>query len=140
MRHGSAKRIQLTSRSPRPRRRRRCRALELAREMTERERRHLVIWEASHDNGWTTLVMEQPDGTFVAWAGPDETVGVDYVEDCPEHAQAEAMFRAETKVGARSVLVALFRFRAADAHDVSNAHAVITRVEKGFPRRVTEPR
>ena len=37
--------------------------------MTEPERRRLVIWEARHDNGWTTVVMEQPDGTFVAWAG-----------------------------------------------------------------------
>jgi len=61
--------------------------------------RHLVIWEASHDNGWTTLVMEQTDGTFAAWAGPDETVGVDYVEDCPEHAQAAAMFALKRKTG-----------------------------------------
>ena len=60
--------------------------------MTEPERLHLVIWEARHDNGWTTLVMEQSDGTFVGWAGPDESVGVDYVEDTPEHAQAAAMF------------------------------------------------
>jgi len=36
-------------------------------------------------------MMEQPDGTFVAGAGPSETVGVDYVEDSPEHAQAAAM-------------------------------------------------
>ena len=27
--------------------------------MTEPERPHLIIWEARHDNGWTTLVMEQ---------------------------------------------------------------------------------
>ena len=67
--------------------------------MTEPEHRHLVIWEARHDNGWTTLVMEQPDGTFVAWAGPDESVGVDYVEDTPEHAQAAAMFALKRKSG-----------------------------------------
>ena len=65
--------------------------------MTEPEHRHLVIWEARHDNGWTTLVMEQSDGTFVAWAGPDESVGVDYVEDTPEHAQAAAMFALKRK-------------------------------------------
>jgi hypothetical protein len=41
--------------------------------------------------------MEQPDGTFVAWAGPDETVGVDYVEDSPEHAQAAVMFALKRK-------------------------------------------
>ena len=60
--------------------------------MIDAEHRHLLIWEARHDNRWTTLVMEQPDGTFVVWAGPDESVGVDYVEDTPEHAQAAAMF------------------------------------------------
>ena len=61
--------------------------------------RRPVISKANDDNGWTTLVMEQSDGTFVAWAGPDETVGVDYVEDCPEHAQAAAMFALKRKSG-----------------------------------------
>ena len=51
--------------------------------MLEPEHRRLIVWEARHDNGWTTIVMEQPDGTFVAWAGLGETVGVDYVEDTP---------------------------------------------------------
>jgi hypothetical protein len=37
--------------------------------MTDAVRRRLVVWEARHDNGWTTLILEQPDGTFVAWAG-----------------------------------------------------------------------
>jgi len=36
--------------------------------------------------------MEQPDGTFVAWAGQGKTVGVDYVEDSPEFAKAAALF------------------------------------------------
>jgi hypothetical protein len=62
-------------------------------------RRRLMIWQARHDNGWTTVVAEQPDGTFVAWAGPDDAVGVDYVEDTPEHAQAAAMFALRRKVG-----------------------------------------
>ena len=43
--------------------------------------------------------MGQADGVFVAWAGPDETVGVDYVEDTPEHAQAAAMFALKRKSG-----------------------------------------
>ena len=34
------------------------------------------------------MVMEQTDGTFVARAAPDESVGIDYVEDTPEQAQA----------------------------------------------------
>jgi len=67
--------------------------------MTSPEVRRLVIWEAQHDNGWTTVVMEQPDGTFVAWAGPGEIVGVDYVEDTPEHAEAAAMFALKRKSG-----------------------------------------
>jgi len=37
--------------------------------------------------------------TFVWWAGPYETVGVDYVEDSPEHAQAAAMFALKRKSG-----------------------------------------
>ena len=85
--------------------------------MTEPAHRHLVIWEARHDNGWTTLVMEQSDGTFVAWAGPDESVGVDYVEDTPEHAQAAAMFALKRKSGHGRMLAALFGVRDADAHD-----------------------
>ena len=67
--------------------------------MTEPAHRHLVIWEARHDNGWTTLVMEQPEGAFVAWAGLDETVGVDYVEDTREHAQPAATFALKRKSG-----------------------------------------
>jgi len=43
--------------------------------------------------------MEQRDGTFVAWAGPGETVGVDYVEDTPEYAAAAAMFALQRKSG-----------------------------------------
>ena len=43
--------------------------------------------------------MEQPDGTFVAWAGPGETIGVDYAADSPEHAQAAAMFALKRKSG-----------------------------------------
>lgn len=43
--------------------------------------------------------MEQPDGTFVAWAGPGETIGVDYVGDTPEHAYAAAMFALKRKSG-----------------------------------------
>ena len=28
--------------------------------------RRLVIWEAIHENGWTTTIAQRPDGTFVA--------------------------------------------------------------------------
>jgi hypothetical protein len=65
----------------------------------EPQTRRLAIWEARHDNGWTTIVMEQPDGTFIAWAGRGDAIGVDYVEDSPEHAQAAAMFALKRKSG-----------------------------------------
>ena len=61
--------------------------------------RRLVIWEALHDSNWKTVVAEQPDGTFVAWAGQGDAIGVDYVEDTPEHAQAAAMFALKRKSG-----------------------------------------
>ena len=83
--------------------------------------RRPVISKANDDNGWTTLVIEQSDGTFVAWAGPDETVGVDYVEDTPEHAQAAAMFALKRTERARRVLASMHRVRDADAHDVDCA-------------------
>ena len=46
-----------------------------------------------------TLVIEQPDGTFLAWAGPGQTIGVDYVEDTPQHAHAAAIFALKRKSG-----------------------------------------
>ena len=67
--------------------------------MKDPEPRRLAVWEARHDNGWITLVMEQPDGIFVSWAGLSETIGVDYVEDSPEHAHAAAMFALKRKSG-----------------------------------------
>lgn len=43
--------------------------------------------------------MEQPDGTFVAWAGQGGPVGSDYVEDSPEFAKAPALFALKRKSG-----------------------------------------
>ena len=56
--------------------------------MIEPDRRRLVVWEARHDNAWATLVMEQPDGTVLAWVGVGDAIGVNYVEDGPELARA----------------------------------------------------
>ena len=63
------------------------------------EARRLALWEARHDNGWITVVMEQPDGTFLAWAGQGGAVGVDYVEDSPDFARAAALFALKRKTG-----------------------------------------
>ena len=39
--------------------------------------RLMAVWTAAHDNGWVTSVVENPDGTFAAWAAPDgEGAGV----------------------------------------------------------------
>ena len=50
-------------------------------------------WRREHDNGWIEYVVEQPDGTFAAWAAMDGAPAkVDYVEDCLENAQRAAEF------------------------------------------------
>jgi hypothetical protein len=67
--------------------------------MDEPTQRSLAVWEARHDDGWITIVMEQPDGTFVAWAGQGDSIGVDYVEDGPEFARAAALFALKRKSG-----------------------------------------
>jgi hypothetical protein len=57
--------------------------------------------------------MEQPEGTFVA-CEPDETVGVDYVEDCLEQADAAVMVALNRRAATRSVGAVFGR---SDAHD-----------------------
>jgi len=54
-------------------------------ENSHRRGRRLAAWKNRHDNGWSTHVIENLDGTFSAWAAPDAGwVVVDYVEDGPE--------------------------------------------------------
>ena len=51
----------------------------------------MTLWTALHDNRWTTTVVENPDGTFSAWAAPDgETRRVDAVEHGAETAKRAA--------------------------------------------------
>jgi hypothetical protein len=33
--------------------------------------RLMSVWTAAHDNGWTASVVENPDGSFAAWAAPE---------------------------------------------------------------------
>ena len=50
-------------------------------------------WRREHDNSWTEYVVEQPDGTFAAWAALNGAPAkVEYVEDCLENAQRAAEF------------------------------------------------
>ena len=60
------------------------------------------LWTNIHDNGWITTAAEGPDGTFLAWATPeDETssVTLDYIEDGPENAMRAAEFALRRKSG-----------------------------------------
>ena len=36
-----------------------------------RPHRMMAVWTAGHDNGWVTSVVENPNGSFAAWAAPD---------------------------------------------------------------------
>jgi isocitrate/isopropylmalate dehydrogenase len=63
-------------------------------------RRNVVVWMAHHDNGWTTTVRENVDGTFSAAAeAPDETMVADYVEGSPEIGKAAAEYALKRKSG-----------------------------------------
>lgn len=66
----------------------------------ETHKRVLAAWTALHDNGWITAVVENPNGTYSAWAAPNaDVVSVDYMEDTPEHAQIAALFALRRKSG-----------------------------------------
>jgi hypothetical protein len=67
--------------------------------MTDRHRR-IGSWIATHDNGWTVGAAENPDGTFVAWAGlSDHVVLPDYLEASEEEAKSAAEFALKLKTG-----------------------------------------
>ena len=53
--------------------------------------RPLVTWKAHHDNGWVTAVVERPDHTFVAVAGPAGRYEVEDVRNTIEDAHRAAM-------------------------------------------------
>lgn len=55
--------------------------------------RLMAVWTAHHDNGWVTSVVENPNGSFAAWAAPDGEGGgvysiVDEAEDGKKTAAA----------------------------------------------------
>ena len=63
-------------------------------------RREISVWTATHDNGWITKAVENPDGSYAAWATkePDALGPVDYVEDGLEKGKraAECALRQRT--------------------------------------------
>jgi hypothetical protein len=62
--------------------------------------RPLAYWSAHHDNGWVTNVLENPDGTYCAWAAPDSALAsVDYIEVDARTAMHAAEYALRTKSG-----------------------------------------
>jgi hypothetical protein len=84
--------------------------------------RRFLVWEAPHDNGWTTVVLEQPDGTFIAWAGQGDAIGVDWPRTCS--GSVPVCPQAENRP--RRVFTPLFILGHADAHDEDCA-AIVSR-------------
>jgi hypothetical protein len=61
--------------------------------------RLMAVWTARHDNGWVTSVVENPNGSFAAWAAPDGEGGGVYsiVEEAEDGKKAAvASLRRET--------------------------------------------
>ena len=60
----------------------------------------MALWTATHDNRWMTTVVENPDGTFAAWAAPPgEIMAVDAVEPAAEAGKAAARDALARKSG-----------------------------------------
>lgn len=57
-----------------------------------RPHRLMSVWTAQHENGWQTSVVENPNGSFAAWAAPDGQAGGVYsiLEDAEEGKLAAA--------------------------------------------------
>ena len=61
--------------------------------------RPLIRWECDHDNGWTTTIAEQADGSFAASASNGQTGGVDYTDPNISYAHAAVMASLRRKSG-----------------------------------------
>ena len=62
--------------------------------------RLMAVWTAAHDNGWVTSVVENPDGTFAAWAAPDgENAGVYTIEPDVDRGKTAAEAALERHTG-----------------------------------------
>lgn len=67
--------------------------------MHARAGRGLVVWSAQHDNGWCIAVIERPDHTFAAAAGPRNTVAVSDLHDTVHDACAAALSALQRRTG-----------------------------------------
>ena len=68
---------------------------------TLRNLRRPIFWEARHNNGWTTIIAEQKDGCFIAFALNGQAVCVDYVGPNVTHAHAAVIAALRWKSGHR---------------------------------------
>ena len=64
-------------------------------------KRRLVLWESHHDNGWTTVITEQGDGSFAAAAVKEPPGAIDYVDRNIAHAHAAVLASLRRKSGHR---------------------------------------
>jgi hypothetical protein len=49
------------------------------------QHRLMQVWNATHDNGWSTMVVENPNGSFAAWAAPSGQPVVGYAIEPEAH-------------------------------------------------------
>jgi hypothetical protein len=57
-----------------------------------RPHRLMAVWTAHHDNGWSTSVVENPNGSFAAWAAPEgQGGGVYAIQEEAEGGKAAAI-------------------------------------------------
>lgn len=63
--------------------------------------RFLILWEAQHDNGWTTVIAKQTDGSFVASTVHGDEQCVHYVGANVAHAHAAVLAAMRWKTGHR---------------------------------------
>jgi len=61
--------------------------------------RRLVVWEAHHDNGWTTTVKEQLSGMFLLDLRHDRVAGFSLEEQSLAQAHLTAIAALERKTG-----------------------------------------
>ena len=61
--------------------------------------RRLGEWEARHDNGWETIVREQPGGHFQAVTRSRAAVAYSSVRDSVEEARSEALAALKRTTG-----------------------------------------
>jgi hypothetical protein len=72
---------------------------EQSREWRPPMSRRLVVWEAHHDNGWTTSVREQLSGLFLLELHHDRTAGFTWEEQTLADAHLTAVAALERKTG-----------------------------------------